>query len=95
MGTLQLDFERAASEVHYLCAKPTNKELLSLYGLYKQAMVGNNDTEAPWYINVKERSKWDAWNNLWGLHAQNAAEKYIRLVSDLKDRYGEEGFCPV
>ena len=97
MGSLQDDFERAAAEVHDLCTRPTEVELLSLYGLYKQAMVGNNDTDKPWAINMKEKAKWTAWKEMWGCLPQGAAREYIRLVSELKYRYGyqgDSGFCP-
>jgi hypothetical protein len=37
-------FEKAATEVKSLPQRPTNDELLLLYGLYKQATVGDNNT---------------------------------------------------
>ena len=37
-------FTTAAEEVHKLPTKPSNDELLELYGLYKQATVGDNKT---------------------------------------------------
>jgi hypothetical protein len=37
-------FDKAAAEVKNLPQRPTNDELLLLYGLYKQATVGDNNT---------------------------------------------------
>lgn len=38
------EFEKAAKEVNELKKKPSNDELLKLYGLYKQATVGDVNT---------------------------------------------------
>lgn len=38
------EFEKAAKEVNELKNKPSNDELLKLYGLYKQATVGDVNT---------------------------------------------------
>ena len=40
----------------------SNEELVELYGLYKQATVGDINIAQPWAVQVKERAKWDAWN---------------------------------
>ncbi|VDM28290.1 unnamed protein product [Toxocara canis] len=55
-----MDFETAAAKVNLLKTRPSNDELLELYGLYKQATVGDNTISKPW-IDVKGRAKWDAW----------------------------------
>ena len=44
------EFNNAASKVKLLKQKPTSDELLTLYGLYKQATVGDNQTEAPGFF---------------------------------------------
>ena len=41
---IQAAFEKAAEEVKNLKSKPTDSELLQLYGLYKQGTVGNVNT---------------------------------------------------
>lgn len=40
----QADFETAAENVKKLKSKPTDDELKELYGLYKQATVGDINT---------------------------------------------------
>jgi len=41
---MQEDFEQHAAKVKTLTESPSNEDLLILYGLYKQATVGNVDT---------------------------------------------------
>lgn len=66
-----MDFETAAIKVKTLKGSPSNDELLELYGLYKQATVGDNTSSKPW-IDLKGRAKWDAWESRKG-------ERVIRL----------------
>lgn len=60
-------FNLKAEEVKKLTQRPTNEELLSLYALYKQATVGDNNTSKPWAVQLEASAKWNAWNNLKGL----------------------------
>ena len=43
------EFEAAAQQVKELKTKPSDKELLTLYALYKQATVGDVNTGKWWY----------------------------------------------
>ncbi|KAG0766087.1 hypothetical protein G6F62_009312 [Rhizopus arrhizus] len=76
-------FTTAAEEVHKLPTKPSNDELLELYGLYKQATVGDNKTSKPTF-DIKGRYKWDAWTKLEGMSQEEAEQKYIEFVEKLK-----------
>ncbi|CEG62774.1 Putative Diazepam-binding inhibitor (GABA receptor modulator, acyl-CoA-binding protein) [Rhizopus microsporus] len=58
-------FNTAAEEVKQLSKSPSNDELLELYGLFKQATVGDNTTSKPTF-DLKGRYKWDAWTKLKG-----------------------------
>ncbi|GCA62739.1 hypothetical protein KIPB_005461, partial [Kipferlia bialata] len=49
----ETDFTAAAERVQALPTKPTNDELLSLYGLFKQASVGDCNTPKPGMLNLK------------------------------------------
>ena len=51
-ATLQT-FEEAAERVKQLKTSPNNDELLALYGLYKQATVGDNKTQKPGILDQK------------------------------------------
>ncbi len=39
-----MDFETAGGKIKNLFKKPTDNEMLQLYGLYKQATIGNVNT---------------------------------------------------
>lgn len=41
---LQVEFNKAAEDVKNLTKKPSDQELLDLYGLFKQATVGDCNT---------------------------------------------------
>lgn len=41
---MQAEFEKAAEDVKNLKTRPSDQELLDLYGLYKQAVVGDVNT---------------------------------------------------
>lgn len=83
-----IEFRRICKEVRNLRALPTNDELLQLYGLYKQATIGNNETSEPWSINIKAKAKWTAWKSYEGTDKETARSDYITLVNNLKERIG-------
>lgn len=41
---LQAEFEKLAEDVKNVKTRPTDQELLDIYGLYKQAVVGDVNT---------------------------------------------------
>ena len=55
----QDNFIETVNKIHLLKVKPTNKELLTLYGLYKQATTGNNRTTQPGIFDLETRAKWE------------------------------------
>ena len=80
-----LTFEEAAAKVRTLPkGQLSNSQMLELYGLFKQAGGGlASETAQPSRINVQARAKWDAWNAVASLPADDARAKYCSLV----DRY--------
>lgn len=67
--------------------KPSNEELLKLYGLYKQATEGDNETERPGGFDFKAAAKYNAWINFKGLPKEEAERKYSELVDQLAEKY--------
>uniref|UniRef100_A0A3B4B7Z3 ACB domain-containing protein n=1 Tax=Periophthalmus magnuspinnatus TaxID=409849 RepID=A0A3B4B7Z3_9GOBI len=55
-------FLKAAEEVKVLKQTPNRQEISSLYGLYKQATVGDIDIDAPGMFSFVAKEKWNAWN---------------------------------
>ncbi|CAO3631741.1 unnamed protein product [Mucor fragilis] len=77
------EFNTAADEVKSLSTKPSDNQLLELYGLFKQATIGDNTTSKPTF-DIKGRYKWDAWTKLKGTSQEDAEKQYIALVESLK-----------
>ncbi|XP_041057451.1 acyl-CoA-binding protein [Carcharodon carcharias] len=84
----QDDFEKAAEEVKQLKLKPSDDEMLLIYSLYKQATVGDVNTDRPGMFDLKGKAKWDAWNERKGTSKEEAMKMYISKVQELKDKYG-------
>ncbi|KAF2964443.1 hypothetical protein GQX73_g9136 [Xylaria multiplex] len=89
-------FEKAAErESKQLLKKPENNELLDLYGLYKVG-CGEDVTEyqkgpkAPGMFDLKGKAKLRAWEAILaeGLTPEQAQERYIALVEELKTKHG-------
>ncbi|KAM6451003.1 acyl-CoA-binding domain-containing protein 7 [Liasis olivaceus] len=86
--TLQADFETVAENVKKLKSKPTDDELKELYGLYKQATVGDITTECPGVLDLKGRAKWEAWNLKKGMSKEDAMKAYISKANEMIQKYG-------
>lgn len=81
---LNSKFEQAVVESKQLDEKPSPPNLLKLYSLYKQATVGDNTEEKPGMTDIVARAKWDAWDGLKGTSADDAKQRYIDVVEELK-----------
>jgi len=88
MADLDAEFERAAEDVKQLAKRPTNDELLKLYGLYKQATAGDSTGERLGVLAIEARAKHDAWAKLKGLAPEDARQGYVKLVGKLKLQQG-------
>ncbi|KAJ8353929.1 hypothetical protein SKAU_G00214960 [Synaphobranchus kaupii] len=55
--TLQAEFDQIAGDVKKVKTRPEDQELLDLYGLYKQATVGDINTDKPGMLDVKGKAK--------------------------------------
>lgn len=83
MSDLRTAFQDAVAATKELTQRPDNTTLLKLYALYKQATVGNVEGTRPGFSDMVGRAKWDAWNALQGLTADEAMHQYIELVDSL------------
>ncbi|EWC44985.1 hypothetical protein DRE_01044 [Drechslerella stenobrocha 248] len=81
------EFESAAEAANNFTTKPTDDELLDLYGLYKQASVGDINTTRPGMMDFKGKYKWDAWKSREGISQEEAEQLYITLVTELGAKY--------
>ena len=76
-------FTKATQDVKQLPPQD-NDTLLSLYGFFKQATVGDVNTEKPSFFNFKDTAKWSAWEKLKGMQKIQAQGNYIKIVKDLQ-----------
>ena len=83
MSTLQAPFETAVANSKSLTERPDNSTLLKIYGLYKQATVGDNSEKKPVFSDMVGRAKWEAWDSFKGTDAEAAMQQYIDLIESL------------
>ena len=79
----QSEFEAAAARAQQLSRRPSNDDLLALYGLYKQGTIGDVTGSRPSVFDLKGRAKFDAWSKLRGVAQERARTDYIALVERL------------
>ena len=77
-------FENAVKSAHSLSERPSNEDLLKIYGLYKQATEGDNKEDTPGGFNFKAAAKHNAWKKLEGMTSEDAMNAYIDLISELQ-----------
>jgi len=80
---LSQPFTQAAESIVSLKDKLTQEEMLILYGLYKQTLLGNNTTPLPSIIAQKDRHKWQAWSSNRGKLKRVARDEYVALANTL------------
>lgn len=82
---LHENFTQAVDEVHDLNTRPSNENLLKLYGLYKQATEGDVLGDRPGGFDFKAIAKYDSWASLKGKTKEEAMQDYIDLVASLAE----------
>uniref|UniRef100_A0A7N8XYA7 Acyl-CoA-binding protein n=1 Tax=Mastacembelus armatus TaxID=205130 RepID=A0A7N8XYA7_9TELE len=86
------EIEFAAEEVKVLKQKPDQGEVTALYGLYKQATVGDVNIDRPGMFDFIGKTKWDGWaakkGGICSLSKEEAMAAYVDLVEELKAKYG-------
>ena len=61
-----------------------NEQLKIVYGLYKQATMGDNTSSRPGMLSGFEaQGKWDAWDAQKGKSKDEAAAEYVTFVKGL------------
>ena len=85
-----MNFEEAQQKIMQLKHKPNNTIMLQVYGLFKQATVGDTNIERPGVFDLKGKAKWDSWQSMYGMSSDEAIIKYINLVQSLIDTIGLE-----
>lgn len=81
---LENKFLKASKEIKTLSYLPNERDLLILYGLYKQSTIGDINKPKPKFWETKQIKKWNSWNSFKSLSKDKAMQKYINLVNSLK-----------
>lgn len=84
MSELEQQFEDASVAVKQLPEKPDNETLLELYAFYKQGASGDVSGDKPGFFDFVGVAKYDAWEKIQGMPADEARQKYVDLVNRLK-----------
>lgn len=84
MATLQEQFAQAQVDVNGLPSRPNNDTMLKLYALFKQATKGDVGGDKPGGFDFVRRAKYEAWEAVKGLSANDAMQRYIDLVKSLQ-----------
>ena len=77
------EFEQAVEAVAGLARDPGNDVKLRLYGLFKQATVGDVTGSRPGFTNPVGRAKYDARATVSGTAPDAAEEQYVAVVRGL------------
>lgn len=83
---IKANFEKAAKDITGSDLKLDNDTLLSLYGYYKQAMIGDCNIDEPTFFDLKGKAKWDAWTQNKGMSKEHAMKRYVKKVDKLLGR---------
>jgi acyl-CoA-binding protein len=79
---LKQQFEAAIEKAKGLLNQ-SNENLLEMYGLYKQATVGDVEGDRPAGIDFRAAAKYDAWKKRRGMSTDDAMQAYIDLIDRL------------
>eukprot|EP00793_Prasinoderma_coloniale_P000942 PRCOL_00007032-RA len=82
---LKEDFDKAAEEAKALPASTSQEDQLILYGLFKQANIGDNTAPKPGMLDFKGKAKWEAYSKNKGMSKDEAMENYIAKVAELQE----------
>ncbi|KAK6009138.1 acyl CoA binding protein, partial [Ostertagia ostertagi] len=64
----------------------SNTQKLEFYSLFKQATIGDVNTERPSIFSIIERKKWDAWKAVEGTSQEEAKKRYIEVLLAMFDK---------
>ncbi|KAK9667726.1 hypothetical protein RND81_13G007200 [Saponaria officinalis] len=85
--SLEAEFNQYAEKVKSL-KQATNDDLLVLYGLYKQATIGDVNIACPGLFYQKDRAKWNSWNGYKGKSKDEAMTDYITKAKQMLEAAG-------
>ena len=82
-SNIKIKFDDAVKRANNL-PNQSPEVLLEMYGLYKQALVGDVTGKRPGRVKIKARYKYDAWASRKGMLPEEAMKLYIELIESLE-----------
>tara|TARA_Y100000992_G_C20808903_1_gene279348 strand:- start:89 stop:373 length:285 start_codon:yes stop_codon:yes gene_type:complete len=82
-NNLDNQFNTSCGLIKMCPSRPSDKDLLYLYGMYKQAKLGDCNIKEPFKLNFEEHSKWTAWKQNAGIEKSVAKAFYISKVDEI------------
>lgn len=80
------EFTQAAEDALNLQSKPSQENMLKLYGLYKRVTLGLPPSQEPNRIlHPRENAKWRSWDSMKRYSRRQAETMYIELVKSLQN----------
>lgn len=83
MSELEEIFNKAANHLQTIVSKLDSGQLLTFYGLYKQATVGICDAPKPSWYQTQAKNKWAVWNELGDMTRDVAMKKYVNAITKI------------
>ncbi|XP_016994983.2 acyl-CoA-binding domain-containing protein 6 [Drosophila takahashii] len=83
-------FHLAAEHVARQTSSLASADLLLLYGYYKQATEGSCEEPSPGLLQLRARSKWQAWRSLGKMSQSKARQSYVRKLEELQPNWREK-----
>jgi len=75
------NFDEACKMMKNFTTTPSHNDGMQLYGLFKQATLGDCNQSKPGIMSTAHAlKKWEAWNSRKGLSPENAKKEYVALV---------------
>lgn len=85
-------FDKACNDIKVYGKSMSSDDMKLIYGLFKQANLGDNTTEQPSFYQLTEKGKWNAWNDQKGKSKDQAKNEYVVVAlkyfpDDVKQQY--------
>lgn len=83
--TLESEFQESIRKFNNLCKYDDTYHIfhIDLYGIYKQALFGDNTLEKPYWFFFRSVQKWNSWMKHFGKSKSYAKIEYIDFIKSL------------
>jgi acyl-CoA-binding protein len=82
---LEFEFQQSIRIYNNLCKNDDSYHIFHniLYGLYKQALFGNNTSQKPYWFFFHSVRKWNSWMKHFGKSKDDAKIEYIDFINNV------------